>query len=113
MRRGGFATVEMVFDGKALSVLNRDAKVYGQSDLPGTVDQLVDMLRDDYHRPLPAADLLGQGCRRGSLEFSTWGRGSIESAFTFDPPTGATKVAVADVPDLDEVAGIFVVEGGN
>ena len=27
-------------------------------EAPGTIDQLVDVLRDKYHRPLPAADLL-------------------------------------------------------
>lgn len=59
LRLGGFGTVELVFDGKTLSVLNCDANVYGQSDRPGTVDQLVDTLRDDYQRPLPATDLLG------------------------------------------------------
>jgi hypothetical protein len=58
-RRGGFADVEVTFDGKTLSVLNRDANTYAQAELPGTIDQLVDKLRDDYRRPLPAADLLG------------------------------------------------------
>ena len=27
-------------------------------DAAGTLDQLVDVLRDKYHRPLPGADLL-------------------------------------------------------
>lgn len=31
---------------------------YAQVEAPGTVDQLVDMLRDKYHRPVPVADLL-------------------------------------------------------
>jgi hypothetical protein len=57
-RRGGFAEVEVTFDGKTLSVLNRDANSYAQSELPGTIDQLIDKLRDEYRRPLPAADLL-------------------------------------------------------
>jgi hypothetical protein len=57
-RRGGFASVEVVFDGKTLSVLNRDANVYGQADLPGSVDDLVNTLRNDFRHPLPAADLL-------------------------------------------------------
>jgi hypothetical protein len=29
-----------------------------KTDAPGTIDRLVDELRDKYHRPLPAADLL-------------------------------------------------------
>jgi hypothetical protein len=59
VRKGGFATIEMVFDGKTLSVLNREANTYAQSEVPGTIDGLIDALRETYHRPLPAADLLG------------------------------------------------------
>lgn len=174
VRHGGFATVEMVFDGTTLSVLNREANAYGQSDVPGTIDQLVDILRDDYQRPLPAADLLGSdvgsvlladvtgvtdlgsGVIRGqecdhlafrtaevdwqiwiaqgevphpcrfvittrtvtgwpeyTLEFSAWGNGAAQSAFAFEAPAGSQKVAVKDVPDLDEVSGIFAVQKGN
>jgi len=57
-RTGGFANVEMVFDGKALTLLGKNANLYAQIDAPGTIDQLVDVLRDKYHRPVPAADLL-------------------------------------------------------
>jgi hypothetical protein len=59
LRHGGFATVEMVFDGTTLSVLNRDANVFGQAKMPGTVEQVVTTLRETYGRVLPAADLLG------------------------------------------------------
>jgi hypothetical protein len=57
-RTGGFANVELVFDGKTLSLLGKIANVYAQAEVPGTIDHLVDELRDKYHRPLPAADLL-------------------------------------------------------
>jgi hypothetical protein len=57
-RTGGFANVEMVFDGKTLTLLGKNAKLYAQVEAPGTIDQLVDVLRDKYHRPVPAADLL-------------------------------------------------------
>jgi hypothetical protein len=57
-RTGGFANVEMVFDGKTLSLLGKNANVYAQIEAPGTIDHLVDELRDKYHRPVPAADLL-------------------------------------------------------
>src|SRR5262252_9052140 len=57
-RTGGFANVEMVFDGKTLTLLGKNANLYAQIDAPGTIDQLVDVLRDKYHRPVPAADLL-------------------------------------------------------
>jgi hypothetical protein len=57
-RSGGFADIEMLFDGKTLTLLGKNANLYTQVDVPGTVDNLVDELREKYHRPLPAADLL-------------------------------------------------------
>jgi len=57
-RTGGFEHVEMVFDGKMLTLLGKNANKYAQVEAPGTIDQLVDVLRDKYHRPIPAADLL-------------------------------------------------------
>ena len=57
-RSGGFANVEMIFDGKTLTLLGKDANLYTQVDAPGTLDHLVDELRDKYHRPVPGADLL-------------------------------------------------------
>jgi hypothetical protein len=57
-RTGGFANVEMVFDGKTLTLLGKNANLYAQVEAPGTIDQLVDVLREKYHRPVPAADLL-------------------------------------------------------
>jgi hypothetical protein len=57
-RTGGFANVEMVFDGKMLTLLGKNTNLYTQVEAPGSIDQLVDVLRDKYHRPVPAADLL-------------------------------------------------------
>ncbi len=57
-RSGGFADIEFLFDGKTLTLVGKNANLYTQVDLPGTVDNLVDELREKYHRPLPAADLL-------------------------------------------------------
>ena len=57
-RAGGFANVELVFDGKTLTVLGKDANLYTQVEAPGTIDHLVDELRDKYNRPLPGANLL-------------------------------------------------------
>jgi len=57
-REGGFSNVEMIFDGKTLTVLHKDANVYAQSDVPGTLDHLIDELRDKFHKPVPGADLL-------------------------------------------------------
>jgi len=57
-RSGGFADVEMLFDGTMLTLFGKTANLFTQIDVPGTVDNLVDELRDKYNRPLPAADLL-------------------------------------------------------
>ena len=57
-RSGGFANVEMIFDGKTLTLLGKDANLYTQVDIPGTIDHLIDELRDKYQRPVPGADLL-------------------------------------------------------
>jgi hypothetical protein len=57
-RTGGFADVEMVYDGTTLSILGKNLNAYAQIPVAGTVDQLIDTLRDTYQRPLPAADLL-------------------------------------------------------
>ena len=57
-RQGGFADIEMVFDGRTFTLLGRDANAYTQVEVPGTVDHLVDELRDRHGRPLPGADLL-------------------------------------------------------
>jgi len=57
-RKGGFADVEMSFDGKTLTLLGKNLNLYTQLEVPGTIDHLIDELRDTYQRPLPAADLL-------------------------------------------------------
>lgn len=57
-RSGGFADVEMNFDGKTLTMLGKNLNVYAQQGVPGTVDHLIDELRNKHNRPLPAADLL-------------------------------------------------------
>jgi hypothetical protein len=61
-RTGGFADVEIYFDGKTFTLLGKNQNLYTQIDVPGTLDQLVDELRDKYNRPLPAADLLLSNC---------------------------------------------------
>ena len=58
-RKSGFSDTEMVFDGKTLSFLGKGKNAYIQTEAPGTIDQLIDALRDKFHRQLPGADLLG------------------------------------------------------
>jgi hypothetical protein len=57
-RTGGFADVEYLFDGKTLTLLGKTANLYGQLEVPGTIDHLIDELRNKYRRPVPGADLL-------------------------------------------------------
>lgn len=174
IRQGGFATVEATFDGKVLSVLNRDALAYAQADLPGTIDALVTFLHDELGRPVPGADLLltdpaavlmegatdvkdlGAGVIDGTvcdhfavrtadvdwqiwvaqgdapypcryvitnkdvagwpeyrLDVSSWGKGAAAAEFAFEAPAGAKLADVREIPDLDEVPGVFVIKEAN
>jgi len=57
-RKSGFSDTEMIFDGKTVTILGKGQNAYVQADAPGTVDNLIDQLRDKFHRQLPGADLL-------------------------------------------------------
>lgn len=57
-RQSGFSNTEMVFDGTTLSFLGKGQNAYVQAEAPGTIDNLIDQLRDKFHRQLPGADLL-------------------------------------------------------
>lgn len=57
-RTGGYKDVELFFDGKTLSVSSKDNNTFAQLDAPGTIDQVVDLLRDKYAVMAPGADLL-------------------------------------------------------
>jgi hypothetical protein len=67
-RSGGFVDTETLFDGKTLTLLGKNAKKYTQLEVPGTIDQLIDTLRDKYNRPLPAADLLTSNAYAALME---------------------------------------------
>ena len=56
-RSGGFVDIEMVFDGKMLTVLGKNRNVFAQVETPGSIDHMIDELQNKYDRPLPAADL--------------------------------------------------------
>ena len=57
-RSGGFVDTEALFDGKTLTLLGKNVNKFTQVELQGTVDHLIDQLKDKYELPLPAADLL-------------------------------------------------------
>ena len=175
-RKGGFANVEMVFDGKMLTLLGKNTNLYTQVEAPGTIDHLVDVLRDKYHRPVPAADLLmsnpykelmpevndvkdlGSGVIHGvecdhlafrtqdvdwqiwiaqgarpypcryvitskkvtaspqyTLDVWAWKTGSEVASdnFKLAIPAGAKKLPPSDVPELNDIPGIFTPKGAK
>jgi hypothetical protein len=57
-RVGGYADVEMVYDGKRLGIDGKSINGYAQLDAEGTIDDLIEMLRMGHGVALPGADLL-------------------------------------------------------
>ena len=57
-RVGGYSDLELVFNGATATVLERHTNNYAQINAPGTVDQLVDKMRDELRTAMPGADLL-------------------------------------------------------
>jgi hypothetical protein len=57
-RTGGYSDVDLVYDGKTVSLYGNNAKAYVQSDAPGTIDQLVDAIQAKTGAAMPGTDLL-------------------------------------------------------
>lgn len=80
-RTGGYADVDMVFDGKTVSVLGKGRNLYTRFDGPDTVDALIETLRTRQGLALPGADLLlsnvYEALMAGVLEAKHIGRGVI------------------------------------
>ena len=57
-RAGGYADVELTYDGKTLTVLGKNVGAYAQADVAGSVDGLIQKLRDEFSIAMPGADLL-------------------------------------------------------
>jgi hypothetical protein len=81
-RTGGYADVELVFDGKMLSIAGKNLNVFARRELPGSIDRMVGKLRDDG-LDLPGADLLLAGGYEEmtggrTVEFQQIGRGVID-----------------------------------
>jgi hypothetical protein len=81
-RMGGFSDVDLVFDGKTVSIHGRNVDGYAQIDSPGTVDQLVASMRAGLGVSLPGADLLLTNAYEtlvaGVLEAKRMGPGIID-----------------------------------
>jgi hypothetical protein len=57
-RTGGYADVELVYDGKTVSLYGNNAKSYVQAELAGTIDQMINSLQGKSGAGMPGADLL-------------------------------------------------------
>jgi hypothetical protein len=57
-RTGGYADVELVYDGKTVSLYGNNAKAYVQADAPGTIDDLVAALQARTGGAIAGTDLL-------------------------------------------------------
>jgi len=175
-RTGGFANVAMVFDGKTLTLLGKNTNLYTQLEAPGTIDQLEDVLRNKYHRPVPGADMLisdpykelmpevndvkdlGSGVIHGvecdhlafrtkevdwqiwiaqgarpypcryvitSKEVTGWPQYTLDTwgwktgaevasdSFKLDIPADAKKLPPDEVPELNDIPGLFTREGAK
>ncbi len=81
-RIGGYADVELIFDGKKLSVLGKNLNAYAQTDTTGSIDQLVAGLRNEFGMAIPGADLLLSGAydelMKDVLDAKHIGRGVID-----------------------------------
>jgi len=81
-RVGGYADVELFFDGKTVSVYGKHINGFAQFDAPGTVDQLIEALREGHGVALPGADLLLANAyaalAAGIMESKYIGRGVID-----------------------------------
>lgn len=60
-RVGGYANVELVYDGNTLTVFGKNIDAMAQVQAPGSVDQLVHRLRDEFSVAVPGADFLLSG----------------------------------------------------
>ena len=58
IRKGGYTEVELLSDGKTMTISSMGGGTYAQVASPGTVDQIVDVLRTKYGIDMPGADLL-------------------------------------------------------
>jgi hypothetical protein len=81
-RFGGYADVELFFDGKTASVLGKNINSYAQFELPGTVDQMIAAMRLGHGVAMPAGDFLLSNpydvLVAGVLEAKHIGRGVVE-----------------------------------
>jgi hypothetical protein len=57
-RTGGYTDVELVYDGKTLTLSGNHTKAYVQQEMSGSTDQIIDQVRDKLGTAMPGTDLL-------------------------------------------------------
>jgi len=57
-RTGGYTDVELVYDGKTLTLSGNNTKAYVQQEMSGSTDQIIDQVRDNLATSMPGTDLL-------------------------------------------------------
>jgi hypothetical protein len=57
-RTGGYTDVELVYDGKTLTLSGNNNKAYVQQEMSGSTDQIIDQVRDNLATSMPGTDLL-------------------------------------------------------
>jgi len=73
-RTGGYADVELVYDGKTVSLYGNDAKSYMQADAPDTVDKVIDTLQASSGAAMPGTDLLLSNAYEELVQTATEGK---------------------------------------
>lgn len=58
IRKGGYTEMELLSDGKTVTIVNLGDGSYSQLQSPGTVDGMINKLRIEYGLDMPGADLL-------------------------------------------------------
>jgi len=81
-RTGGYADVELVYDGKTATLYGKNLNAYAQADAPASIDDLIEMLRSKLGADLPGADLLVAGSydalTEGVIDGKHIGRGVVD-----------------------------------
>jgi hypothetical protein len=81
-RVGGYADVDLFFDGKTAAVFGRNINAYSQFEVPGSVDALIEAMRAGQGIAMPFGDLLlsrpYDALVAGVMEAKHIGRGVVE-----------------------------------
>jgi hypothetical protein len=81
-RVSGYADVTLTFDGKTVGIYGKHVDGYAQFEAPGSLDQLIEALRQGHGVALPGADLLltnvYEVLTAGIIEAKYIGRGVID-----------------------------------